>query len=111
MLLLDHNLSYKLVNDQELNLVFPGLQHVYLLGMYDEEDDVLWGYAAKNGLIIVSKDYDFQQLQLTKGSPPPVVKISIGNCTNERIRQLLLSNEKAIKNLPYNQYGLMDIVE
>ena len=74
MLLLDHNLSYKLVNDAELNRVFPGLQHVYLLEMYDEPDEILWDYAAENELIIVSKDYDFQQMQMEKGSPPAVVK-------------------------------------
>lgn len=76
--------------------------------MYDEVDEVLWNYAAENELIIDSKDHEFQQMQMEKGSPLAVVKLSIGNCTNERIRQSLLRNEYEIKNWRH-QYGLIII--
>jgi predicted nuclease of predicted toxin-antitoxin system len=111
VLLIDHNLSYKLINDQELNRIFPGLQHIYLLGMYNEKDEVIWDYANEHNLIIVTKDYDFQRLHLAKGSPPYVVKISLGNCTNESIKETLLNYEQEIKGLPNNQFGLLVIQE
>ena len=108
MLLLDHNLSYKIVYAPELNRVFPGLQHVYLLGMYNEEDEVIWNYAADNNLIIVSKDYDFQLMQLEKGPPPAVVKLSIGNCTNEKVKEASLHHESEIKHWRHD-FGLIII--
>lgn len=76
--------------------------------MYGDPDKVLWDYATENELIIVSKEYDFQQMQIEKGSPPSVVKLSIGNCTNERIKQVFTENAADIKNRSY-QYGLIII--
>ena len=58
-LLFDQNLSQRLVT--LLATEFSGSQHVRDAGMASAADPVVWAYAAKEGLVIVSKDSDFQQ--------------------------------------------------
>ena len=62
----------------------------YLLNLHDKEDQDIWDYAKTHSLIIVSKDNDFQQLFSERGFPPAVVKLSIGNCTNKHVKEILL---------------------
>ena len=56
-LLLDQNISRKLVD--ELEDLFPRLNHVYLLGLHKASDEKIWNYARKNGFTIVTQDSDF----------------------------------------------------
>ena len=78
-LLLDHNLSPKLV--RLLADVYPACTHVHDLGMDQASDTEVWQYAAEHGFTIVSKDADFHQRSLLLGAPPKVVWLRIGNCS------------------------------
>ena len=78
-LLLDHNLSPKLVH--LLADVYPECTHVHDIGMERASDTEVWRYAAEHGFTIVSKDSDFHQRSLLFGSPPKVVWLRIGNCS------------------------------
>jgi predicted nuclease of predicted toxin-antitoxin system len=53
-LLLDHNLSPKLVS--RLADLHPGSTHLFLQGMDREADAAVWEYARTNGYVIVTKD-------------------------------------------------------
>jgi predicted nuclease of predicted toxin-antitoxin system len=64
-LLLDHNLSPKLVH--LLADVYPECTHVHAIGMERASDTEVWRYAAEHGFAIVSRDSDFPQRSLCSG--------------------------------------------
>lgn len=61
-LLLDQNLSTRLC--RALRDLWTEIVHVRDVGLQAAEDPVVWEYAAKHGLTIVSKDGDFNNLFL-----------------------------------------------
>jgi predicted nuclease of predicted toxin-antitoxin system len=86
-LLFDQNLSPRLVG--QLAPEFPGSQHVRDAGLAAAPDPTVWAYAASQGLVIASKDSDFQQRALLYGHPPKVVWIRLGNCPTSAVAALL----------------------
>ncbi len=90
-LLLDQNISYKLV--KRLADVYPGSKHVRQVGLWEADDLAVWDYARDNGFVIVSKDEDFHQRSFLAGSPPKVVWLRLGNCTTQDIEDALLRNQ------------------
>jgi predicted nuclease of predicted toxin-antitoxin system len=77
-LLLDANISWKLVNI--LKQVFGECVHVDLIGLtMPAEDKDIWNYALNNGFTITTKDNDFLDLLELKGFPPKVVLLKTGN--------------------------------
>lgn len=86
-LLFDQNLSDRLLRilDEE----YPGSVHVRHVGLARADDEDVWRYAIDQGLVITSKDSDFHQRSLVRGHPPKVVWIQTGNCTTDRIADLL----------------------
>ena len=87
-LLLDQNLSFKLV--AALHDVFPGSNHVRPLGLDAADDRTIWDYAARNGFTLVTLDGDFAELSALRGSPPKVVWLRCGNHPTSMMRELLL---------------------
>lgn len=67
-LLFDENLSYRLVS--LLDDVYPDSVHVRDVGLVGSSDERVWAYAREHGLVIVSKDVDFYQRSVLRGSPP-----------------------------------------
>jgi len=96
-LLFDQNLSLRLV--KRLADVFPGSSHVFLLGLDQAEDVEVWSYARDNGFAIVTKDADFGEISTLRGFPPQVVWLRVGNCTTNRIEELLRSNRENIERM------------
>lgn len=86
-LLFDQNLSARLIG--ALADLYPASDHVRLLGMTTDDDDVIWEYARQHGFAIVSKDSDFYHRSMRFGHPPKVVWVRVGNCTTDRIAELL----------------------
>jgi len=56
-LLFDENLSYR----AQLATVFPGSEHVDLVGLHLRTAIKIWNFAGNNGFTIVTKDNDFRQ--------------------------------------------------
>jgi predicted nuclease of predicted toxin-antitoxin system len=69
-LLFAHNLSPSLVN-RFANL-YPNSHHLYLMGLAQENDHVIWEIAKQQDYVIVTKDSDFNELLILKGFPPKV---------------------------------------
>lgn len=69
------------------------MRHVVLLGAGDER---VWDYARRNGLVIVSKDDDFQQRSFLRGAPPKVVWLVLGNATTSEVVAVLRAGSGAI---------------
>jgi predicted nuclease of predicted toxin-antitoxin system len=86
-LLLDENLSPRLI--ASIVDLYPGSAHVEECGLVNTSDDKVWDYAGENGFVIVTKDSDFSELSVLRGSPPKVIWLRIGNCTTVRAGFLL----------------------
>jgi predicted nuclease of predicted toxin-antitoxin system len=86
-LLFDHNLSPRLV--ARLVDLHPNASHVSLVGLDQAPDLEVWNYAGANDFVIVTKDSDFDDLSLLRGSPPKVIWLRIGNCTTHQIEIVL----------------------
>ena len=86
-LLLDHNLSPRLVS--LLRDLYPSSVHVREVGLQAAIDETVWNYARDHGFVIVSKDVDFHQRSLVLGAPPKFVWIRLGNCSTDDILSLL----------------------
>jgi predicted nuclease of predicted toxin-antitoxin system len=86
-LLFDHNISPRLV--ERLKDVYPNASHVSLLGLDQAADNAIWKYARTNGYTIVTKDSDFNDLNILYGFPPKVIWLQIGNCKTVEIENLL----------------------
>jgi len=86
-LLFDENLSHKLA--ERLADLFPDSTHVRNVGLKSSDDPEVWDFAAKNGLVIVSKDEDMHDRSLLFGFPPKVVWIRLGNCSTQHVENLV----------------------
>jgi len=86
-LLFDENLSLRLV--VLLEDLFPGSQHVRVCGLGAADDVEIWEYAKNNGLIIVTKDSDFQERSVLLGAPPKIIWLRKRNCTTADIALVL----------------------
>lgn len=82
-LLFDQNLSPKLVT--RLVDLFPDSSHVQPVGLDCATDDKVWEHARLNGFAIVTKDEDYNNLSVLRGSPPKVIWLQLGNCTTAQV--------------------------
>jgi predicted nuclease of predicted toxin-antitoxin system len=94
-LLFDENLSVRLVG--RFSNVYPGSQHVGLVGLQGKTDREIWDFAAAQGYAVVSKDNDFRQLSFLYGSPPKIVWLSVGNAGTDAIAGLLERSSSRIE--------------
>jgi predicted nuclease of predicted toxin-antitoxin system len=88
-LLLDENISRRLV--PLLANAYPDSTHVVLQGLQQASDGAVWQYAKDHDYVIVSKDDDFTALSSLRGRPLCLIKLSLGNCDNEQVLQVLLA--------------------
>ena len=79
-LLLDENLSEKLL--PLLFDRFPDSRHVRLIGLGGADDLAIWDRARLDGDLLVTKDDDFLRLSMSRGFPPKVICLAIGNASN-----------------------------
>lgn len=82
-LLLDQNLSRKLVN--EIETIYPDSCHLTSILPENSSDRDIWKYAMENGFAIVTKDDDFEQRSILLGHPPKVIWLRLGNCKSEDV--------------------------
>jgi predicted nuclease of predicted toxin-antitoxin system len=55
-------------------------------------DEAIWTCAGDHGLVIVTKDEDFQRFSVWRGFPPKVIWIRAGNAATAAIAELLRGN-------------------
>jgi predicted nuclease of predicted toxin-antitoxin system len=93
-LLFDQTLSRRLV--ERLADVFPSADHVGMAGLERDTDEVVWEFARRNDLAIVTKDADFRDLCLVRGAPPKVIWLQVGNCTTEFVESTLRTYARTV---------------
>jgi predicted nuclease of predicted toxin-antitoxin system len=86
-LLLDENLSHRIL--PRILDRYPDSSHVNDHGLQQADDEAVWVFAAQNGFTIVSKDADFHQRSLVRGHPPKFIYLRLGNCSTQRIVDIL----------------------
>jgi predicted nuclease of predicted toxin-antitoxin system len=86
-LLVDENLSARLV--LTLAREFPASTDVVSALGPRPSDEAIWNYASTRGLVIVTKDEDFQRFSVWRGFPPKVIWIRQGNASTEAVAALL----------------------
>jgi predicted nuclease of predicted toxin-antitoxin system len=94
VLVFDENLAARLVT--ELADLYPGCAHVGDRGLTRGSDRAIWQYGRDHGLVVVTKDEDFQRFSILYGSPPKVIWIRLGNCSTADISRLLRERREAI---------------
>ena len=94
LLLFDHNLSPRLV--ARLADRYPAARHVAAVGLDRATDAEVWAYAGAHGCVIVTKDADFNDTAVLRGSPPKVVWLRLGNCTTGDVERALRRAAEAI---------------
>jgi len=94
-LLLDENLSERLL--PLLIERFPGSSHVRLVGLGGANDTAIWEWAKEQALLLVTKDEDCLDLSVSRGFPPKVVCLAIGNASNAATAALLLQQAETIE--------------
>lgn len=99
-LLLDQNLSWKLVKRMED--LFPDCSHVRLLGIEKEDDPMIWEYAKHHGYIIVTQDIDFFEISILRGFPPQIIWLRCGNTSTTYIERILRENYQVIEGFAKN---------
>ena len=102
-LLFDENLSPNLVI--RLADLFPDSLHVREVGLQAADDQVVWEYAKRFDLIIVSKDSDMHQRSFLFGAPPKVVWVRLGNCSTTDIENLLRRHIETLKIFNSDEYA------
>jgi predicted nuclease of predicted toxin-antitoxin system len=106
-LLFDQNLSRHLAD--RLADLFPDSLHVSSLGLSSATDLKVWETARGQGLALITRDADFNELQILQGFPPHVIWIRRGNCTTGEIEALLRQRSMEIRDLPNTGNGLLII--
>lgn len=94
-LLFDANLSFRLV--EQLNDLYPDSIHVRKIALEKSSDQDIWDYAQNNGFTVVTKDADFHEYTIVRGSPPKVIWIRRGNCSTIAIEELLRTHHVDIQ--------------
>lgn len=59
--------------------------HVTDLGLLTATDPEIFDHARAAGVIVMTKDVDFVQLQERRGAPPQLVWVTVGNLTKARL--------------------------
>ena len=93
-LLLDQNISHKLVT--ELKDLYPGSDHVFVLGLHEDSDQKIWQFARKHDFSIVTQDSDFYERSLLFGMSPKIIWLRAGNISTQNIKRLLRQHSKEI---------------
>lgn len=94
-LLFDNNISHRVI--PRIADIFPDATHVMTEELDEASDTEVWEFAKQYRYTIVTKDSDFNDMAVFKGTPPKIIWIKIGNCKVSDIEIILKVNEKVIK--------------
>ena len=79
--------------------MYPGSEHIRLVGLDRADDTVIWKYAKEHGFYIVTQDEDYSNLIRLRGSPPKVVWLRCGNTGTGEVERTLRQNFNTIAEL------------
>ena len=106
--LCDVHISYKVV--KFLSEIGHEVVHVnQILDKWNTKDKDICNYADANGLIVITKDYDFRDSFFLRNTPRKLIKINLGNSSTLDLIQLLSENIGAIERLDIKSSFLIEM--
>ncbi len=75
----------------------------------ETKDTDICRFADINDGIVVTKDSDFRDSHLVSAAPKKLIKINLGNISNEKLMEILEQNMDMIGKLDKNQAFLLEI--
>ena len=106
--LCDVHISYKVVK----HLVLLGYETIHvneILDKWNTMDREICNFADANDLIVITKDSDFRDSFFVKKTPKKLIKINLGNISNQELIRIISENIDSILKLNTNQYFLIEI--
>ena len=95
-LLLDQNVSFRLVN--RVTNCYPGSAHVTQLNLENARDLEIWKFAKENNFTIFTFDSDFFDFANIYGHPPKVIWLRGGNASTYTIEKILIERFEVIQD-------------
>jgi predicted nuclease of predicted toxin-antitoxin system len=106
--LCDVHISYKIVNF--LNSFGHETIHVnQILDKWHSKDKDICNYADINDFVIISKDYDFRDSYFIKKTPKKLIKINLGNISNQELMDILSVNLDSFEKLNREKSFIIEI--
>ncbi|MCD4794844.1 MAG: DUF5615 family PIN-like protein [Bacteroidales bacterium] len=106
--LFDQNISFRII--KLIIDYFPESTHILNVNLINSSDKEIWDYAKMHNYIIVTQDSDFNDLAVTKGFPPKIIWLKIGNLPTQSFADLLIELKKEIiEFLNSTEYGIFEI--
>jgi predicted nuclease of predicted toxin-antitoxin system len=94
--LCDVHISYKLISFFKSN----GIEAIHvnsILNGSNSKDSEIADFADKDDLILISKDADFKLSYLLKKKPKKLIKVNLGNVSNEELLRIIERNLELIR--------------
>jgi len=108
-LLLDANMSWRLISSLKAN--FGVCEHVNNTSLSRPAKDFdIWRFAKEHEYTIITQDSDFLNYLETKGYPPKLILVKVGNLNTDQMKNILLQAKQSILEFINNdEYGLLEI--
>jgi predicted nuclease of predicted toxin-antitoxin system len=73
------------------------------------KDEEIFERAKTENAVVITKDFDFVNLVTSRGAPPQVLILSVGNCTNRDLIEILRRNFGAALKLIIDGQAVVEI--
>lgn len=106
--LCDVHISYKIVKFLS-ELGHEAIHVNTILDKWNTKDTDICKYADSNELIVITKDYDFRDSFFLRKTPKKLIKINLGNISNNELIIFLSDILPAIERINVNSYFMIEI--
>lgn len=106
--LCDVHISYKLVAYLE-SMGFKAIHVNQILDKSETKDSDICKYADENNLIVVTKDADFRNSFFIKRTPSKLIKINLGNISNQKLIKIFSKHISIFQGLYDKKSFLLEI--
>ena len=106
--LCDVHISYKVVKHL-ISLGFKTTHVNEILDKWNTKDIDICSYADSKDLIVITKDSDFRDSFFIKKTPKKLIKINLGNISNQELIRIISENIDSISKLSSKSYFLIEI--
>jgi len=96
--LCDVHISYKIVNKLK-SLGFDAIHVNEILNKSETKDSDICKFADKKDYVVITKDYDFEDSYRVKNTPRKLLKINLGNISNQSLIKMFEENFEILNRL------------
>lgn len=102
------HISFKIVYHLR-SLGYETLHVNFILAGSNTNDSEIAAYADLNDYIIISKDFDFINSHFIQDTPKKLIKINLGNISNQKLIEIINDNIDDIVNLARKRKFIVEI--